>query len=439
MLVFSVLAPAAGAYTPTSFQVRAGSALLVNLDSDDVIFQQNADASVAPTSIVKLMVAVLVAETVPDFDTTITVDKSVYAELAGQSYDIYKMQDGEIFSVAQLLNMTVLNSSNEAAYLLANYVSGSVDKFVTAMNEKAAALGMSGTHFANVTGMDAPEACTTAQDLYKLAKYYLSFPGLADIANTRLYTVGATNLTKTTRNVYNTNSLLDGNTAYYYRYANGLKNGSTTQGGRCVVASATYNDCTYICILMGCPATDENGKNDHPEFTDAAKLFHWAFTDFTYKSVVDVQQPMAEAKVKYSFSTDHVTLYPETDLQATIPSAADLSTITSEIQIDGEPIAAPIQSGEVLGTATLYYAGQPLGTVNLVARDTVEANPLLSGLGALRRLPGQTWFRVTLLAVAVLLVAVYIRHRIRKALANSKRRASRERQRKTPMLEDEDE
>ena len=155
---------------------------------------------------------------------------------------------------------------------------------------------------------------------------------------------------------------------------------------------------------MNSPVTDADGKDVRYEFTDAKNLFEWAFEDFSHKQVLSSAQPAGEAKVRYSWDTDHVTLYPASDLSATIPASSDTSTVVTEVHLNAEEFEAPVAAGDVMGYVVVSYAGVELGRTELLAGEGVERSFLLAAGGEISKIAGTLWFRLIVLAVILLLL-----------------------------------
>lgn len=420
-LIATLIVPVS-AYTPSSFEVSAEAALLISLDGNGRIYEKEPDKQMYPAALVKIMTSVIILEKTTDVaKEQVPVTETVLDDLFGISYNAYGFTAGETLTPKDLISAIMLASSNEAANIAAEYYGGgSIEKFVQMMNDKAAELGMENTHYTNATGFHDDNQYTTANDLFKLVKYAMQDDRFKELVSPRLYTMEGTELHPSTRYILNANWLLDSATEYYYRYATGVKNGNSEEAGRCLAATATKDKKTYVCILLGCPREDKDGKDIYPDYIDAKNLFDWAFTDFQHKTVVDTTQPVCEAKVKYSSDTDYVTLYPADDLSATIPKTADNSTIQITPVLDAEEFTAPIEKGQVMGHAVVTYAGTELGQVDLVASDEVGRSFWLAAWGEIGKFMMTPWF---LGILGVLIALLVFRHMIVKA--NRKKKKTR--------------
>lgn len=387
-IVFGCFFATAFAYTPSTFDVDAEGALLVNLDTGDRLYSKNVDQKLYPASLTKLMTALLLYESTTELDTEmVTVSEYAIKSLEGTDSSVGGLKIGEELTVKQMLYVLLLSSANDAANAIGEHVSGSIEDFVALMNTKAAALGMSGTHFMNAHGLHDHEHYTTVNDMYILSKTVLEIPLLKEICYSKKYKLEATNMSKT-RNYTSTNLLLLNNgqkctaekykgQAYYYKYANGVKTGYTDNAGRCLISTATKNGYTYMCILMNSPVYDSVGRKIRIEFGDTKALYEWAFNEFEYKSLLQSGEIISEVPVELSWDTDFVSAAPNENFSSIIPKAADTSTLNYNIEWYKETYDAPIKKGDVLGKCSILYGGEVLGTVDLVATQDVERNAFL--------------------------------------------------------------
>ena len=157
------------------FELNSRAVLLINLDTDTVVFDQEAESRMEPASLTKIMVALLVLENVPDLASTrIAVPDYIFDLLAGTNSSVSGLRKGEVLTAEQLLYCLMIPSGNDAALVFADYLGGgSISSFVEKMNQRAKELGMENTNFANPHGLHDPSHYTTAQDLATLVKYIL--------------------------------------------------------------------------------------------------------------------------------------------------------------------------------------------------------------------------------------------------------------------------
>lgn len=392
----------AAAYTPTDFEVQSEYAYVASLDTGAVLFEKNADERAYPAALTNIMTAVILCENVSDLQgTVITVPEEAYTMLLGTGAAITGLKPGEQLTANDLLHAIILSSAPDSAIAIAYHVAGGIPAFLQMMNEKATELGMDNTNFNNVTGLEDANHYTTAADMYKLGAYAANIAAIKEAAKLKRYTIPKTNKSAE-RTLSTTNYLVDIATNYYYMYATGMKTGFTDEAGRCLVATASYEGYSYICVLMKAP----NRIGNRAEFIDAANIFKWAFTDFEYKTVVAKDELIGEIGIELAWDVDHIPLYPQEDVSALIPKTADSSTITIEYDFDiNKSIEAPVKKGQVIGKGRIFYAGQELGEVNIVSGETVKKNAYLGFARTLRNIISSTLFRILLLIVGGIILA----------------------------------
>ena len=404
-----------------TFETNSKALYMVDLNTQEVVYQKNAVQQLEPASCTKIMTYIVAVEHISDLEgTKITVSDYIEPTLTGTGSSMAGIITGEELTALQLLNLMMVPSGNDASLVLAEYVGGletgatgeeAVKNFVQMMNDKAAELGLSNTHFNNPHGLHDDEHYTTASDLYQITKYALTLPHFSDITSQTFYTLPATNKSAKSRTVYTTNKMISENTAdnpYYYQYAKGIKTGSHDQAGYCLVSSAVYDGYTYICVALGAPSVDANGKEieERGEMIDSKNLYRWAFTTLEQKDILKSTDTVAEVKIDYVWNQDRLLLSPEKDFSTILPSDVDPSSVMLTTHLP-EKVEAPVKKGDIIGTATLSYANQELTTINLVAAESMEKSQLLQIGSVMKDIFSSLWFIIIAIIIGILLI-VYI-------------------------------
>lgn len=245
------------------FDNGAKSVCIMDRDSGRVIYCKNEHAKSPMASTTKIATAIVVIENAC-LEDIVTI-RANCVNIEGSS--VY-LQEGQKWTVKDLLLGLMLRSGNDCAVALANHVSGSIDSFAHLMNRFAARIGCRNTHFCNPHGLHEDEHYTTAYDLAKISCYAMQnemFREIVGCKKTKIIVDGKTKL------LLNKNKLL-----YNYEAADGIKTGFTKKAGRCFVGSATQNGINLICVLL----------NDGPMFEDCQRLLSNAFFHYPPKSVV---------------------------------------------------------------------------------------------------------------------------------------------------------
>jgi len=280
---------------------RAGTVkaeLLVDCAEGKPIFEYNADKRVYPASTTKIMTALLVCEAVErgeislDDEVAMT-DTAIDALPYDASTVYYQIQPGEYLTVEDYLYCALLESDCPSCNLLAEYVSEKTDYFVDRMNDRASELGCRNTHFVNPSGYHDDDQYTTPWDLYLITAEALRHEVFRDIVGTAQYTVPETNM-HDERHLFSTNRLYGAmdisnegyyegygdfySYDYYYEGARGVKTGTTSAAGSCLVAYAVRDDAKLITVVMGAsPTVSESGRVDFTQYVETVRLFDLGF------------------------------------------------------------------------------------------------------------------------------------------------------------------
>ena len=439
-LLVSLLSVPASAFEEIDVDARA--ALLVEQETGEVLYEKNAHEKSYPASITKLTVALLVFEAIDagqlSLDQPITAHESAFEGLSiyGSTAGI---KVGEVLTVEQLLQCMLIVSANEACNILAEAVcgEGNISQFVQRMNERAAALGCENTHYVNTSGLHDPDHYTTAWDIYLFTKEAMKYDAFMTICNTKAYTVPATNMSET-RELHSTNYLISNwrATGYLYSGAQGIKTGSTDAAGHCLVSSAIQGSLHFVSVILGADRVEENGRGNIRSFSETSRMFDYGFNNFTYKTVIDPNEPIQEVPVTLS-KLDHVTVHPAKELEILMPKGLSEADLQRTITLNQESVEAPVAAGDVLGSLVLSYDGKVYATVDLLAMHDVEADRLLTFWRDVKDFFAKTSVRVVGIILVVLLAAFLVwklllsrrRYRYGRSVAYSRSRNYRGRRR----------
>ena len=420
LLAIALLVPAAAAAEgdaptlPEPPELNCQAALLVDYNTGNVVYAKNEHQEMYPASLTKIMAALLVLEAVDQGQLSLgdelTASRSAMTTGLDEEGSTAEIQIGEIMTVEEYLTCMLVVSANEACNVLAEAVSGSVDAFVDAMNEKAAALGCENTHFVNPTGLHDPQHYTTAWDMYLITRAAMEHSDFMRICDTGTAHIPATNLSEE-RTLHTTNYLIDGWRSLGYRNsdAHGIKTGSTDAAGHCLVSSAMRGSLHFLSVVMGGERlTLEDGEIRTYSFYDTNLLYDWALDNFSYQTVILESEEIQEVPVLLS-DIDHVTVHPAGDTEALLPTALSPEDLERRVEIQ-ETVEAPVSAGQKLGPLTLSYDGVDYVTVDLLASFDVEANPLQALLRSIRDFFQRPVVRIVGIILIVLVVLLLVWH-----------------------------
>lgn len=331
-------------------EITAPSAILMEAESGKILYEKNAHEIRPCASITKVMTLILVMEAIDSGKIGLEdqVAASAYASSMGGS-DIW-LKEGEVMSVDDLLKATVIMSANDAAVVLAEYVSGSVEEFVRCMNEKAGQLGMEDTVFKNPNGLDEEGHVTSAHDVALMSRELIRHEKIFDYTLTWIDYVrnGETQLV-------NTNKLIR-----TYQGITGLKTGTTGAAGSCITATAERNGLKLVSVVLGCDTTEHR-------FQDAAALLDLGFANW---SSVKPEKPELQAAAVAGGMEKTVEIRCGEAETVVVPKGRE-GELTVEIQLD-EPLEAPVQKGDAAGRVLYRLDGEILRETVICAAEDVE-------------------------------------------------------------------
>ena len=376
LLLIGQLAVPARAVKAPDWEVEAKAALLVDQKTGAVLYALNEHDELYPASLTKIMTCLLVLDAIEEgrlsLSQEITATPTALEGLA-EDGSTAGIEAGEVLTVEELLYCLMVVSANEAGAILAEKVSGSVSSFVDQMNARAAELGCKDTHFMNPHGYHDSQHYTSAWDLYLITKAAMEHPMFMTICDTSTHTVPATNMSEE-RVLNNTNFLIRSTREYYNADVHGVKTGSHSMAGNCLVSTAQHASMDLLCVILGAERTqDANGTWWTYSFVYTNKLYDWAYGNFSYQTILKEDDVAGEAPVSLS-STDHVTLRPAKAVELLLPKDTDVEELEKTITLKSDPVEAPISEGDVLGTMTITLDGEQLVEVDLLAFTSVEAS-----------------------------------------------------------------
>ena len=414
-----LLATPALAATAPEHPVAAKGAILYELNTDTVLLEQDADARLYPASTTKLMTA-LVAMEYGNPEDIITVPAAAVDglfELGSASY----LLAGEEISFMDLMEYMLIASGNDAANAMAIHISGSISAFADLMNNRAQELGCTNTHFVNPHGLHDEEHYTSARDLLRIAKAAMENPTIAEIVAKDEVVLPITNKHPQTTTKYTTNYLISRKSTreYYYEGAIGIKTGTTTPAGLCLVAACVKGDYTYYTVVLGAEK-GENGERN--QFIETAKLFDYGAENFSQQVMLSSSEPIAEVPVRLSNENDSVVVTPSENITAMLPNAFETSDLTMKYTVE-ESVAAPVQAGDVLGKLTVSYEGKTW-QLDLVASSDAARSTVLYILDRITGFFASTAFKIIVASIVALIVILVV-----YVILVNRRRAKRRRRR----------
>lgn len=365
--------------TETGFTVNSTAVYLVNMDSGIVIYEKNADTPMYPASLAKIMTCLLAIENCDDLTgTVVTSSYTVFDNLWGQDASNAGLYPGEELRMIDLLYGLMLPSGCDAAGIIAEAIGGSESAFVDMMNQKAAEIGCTSTHFTNSSGLHDPNQYTTAKDMYLITAYAMQYDIFTQIATTYSYTMPATNKNDE-RTIYHTCAIMNPSSSYYDETIHGIKTGTTDKSGRNLVSYASRNAYNYLLVTMGAPIYYDDGTQieQNLSYVDALNLYDWAFNDWAVQTIVSPTDVQGQVKVALCASKDVVNVVPAEEVRRLMLKSIDSSSLQMVPDLV-EKVDAPVKAGQKLGTLEIRMADETIATVDLVAAESLSRSAWLA-------------------------------------------------------------
>lgn len=369
-------------------EVFADSAILLDVGSGKMLYEKNSKAKMYPASTTKLLAAIIVVEKCPDLTQLVNISYHAVHSVP-YSYSIANLQPGEQISLKDLLNALLIQSANEAAYSLAEYVSNngnnfptdssssskatfdkSIETFANMMNSKAKELGCENSHFVNPNGVHNENHYTTAYDLMLIGQYAYANPILTSICKSVQFSLPSTNIyTGEPRTFKTTNSLMRRDKPGYYEYANGLKTGFTDPAQSCIISSAKKDDRDLIAVVLH---SDEKNEQNESRDSDCKRLFEFGFNTYCNKVIVNENDKINELKI-WNGTKDTKMLNGLCSKEIkTLVVANQALNVVPEITVTKD--VAPILKGEVIGSVSYTLNGETFTSDILAEHDVIPIN-----------------------------------------------------------------
>lgn len=359
---------AAMTISPNEKKVETSKAvILFERNSDTLLYAWNPDERIYPTSMVKMMTALIAIER-GNLEEEVTVTRKVLDQLPIGTVSA-GLKAGEKITLKDLLYCCMVESANDAATVIANHIGGTAEEFVLMMNEKAEELGCKNTSYSNVHGLHDENTYTTARDICRITEAALENDTFRTMFQTVTYTISATNKNPE-RTITTTNHMMNPkNKKYYDERVTGGKTGATDQGGRCLALTAETNGMDILCIVMGAkPTVAEDGTlSAHGSFEECLVLLNEAFASYEYRQVFFEGQSLAQYPV-VGGANDVVT-QAANSISAILPVDADLTQLRWVYQPAEGTIAAPIALGQKLGIAQVWYGDKCLAQTDMITMN----------------------------------------------------------------------
>ncbi|MDO7549413.1 MAG: D-alanyl-D-alanine carboxypeptidase [Candidatus Pelagibacter ubique] len=350
-----------------AFDVKARTAILQDYLSGEILFEKDADKSIYPASMTKIMTAIIAFDLIRSGDLSLD-EKFLVSEnawrLSSAGYSSMFIMVGDEVSVENLLRGIIVASGNDACVALAEGIAGTEDEFAVMMTAKAKEIGMNNTNFANSSGINDTENLSTVRDIMLMSNYLIKeFPEEYKYFAEKEFTWDRTGGDPITQG--NRNPLL-----YKSLGADGIKTGYLAVEKYSLASSVERNGRRLIAVGSGF-----NTKNDRSR--ESAKLLTWGLTNFDLVEITKANTPIEDIDV-WLGKKDTVKTYIKNDIYKTIPKAKK-RLLKVSLNYNG-PIQAPIKKDDILGKLKLIFDGELIEEYDLLAYEDVKKLNVFSRL-----------------------------------------------------------
>jgi D-alanyl-D-alanine carboxypeptidase (penicillin-binding protein 5/6) len=350
-----------------AFDVKARTAILQDYLSGEILFEKDADKSIYPASMTKIMTAIIAFDLIRSGDLNLD-EKFLVSEnawrLSSAGYSSMFIMVGDEVSVENLLKGIIISSGNDACVALAEGIAGTEDEFAVMMTAKAKEIGMDNTNFANSSGINNTENVSTVRDIMLMSRYLIKeFPEEYKYFAEKEFTWDRTGGDPITQG--NRNPLL-----YKSLGADGIKTGYLAVEKYSLASSVERNGRRLIAVGSGF-----NTKNDRSR--ESAKLLTWGLTNFDLVEITKANTPIEDIDV-WLGKKDTVKTYIKNDIYKTIPKAKK-RLLKVSLNYNG-PIQAPIKKDDILGKLKLTFDGKLIEEYDLLAYEDVKKLNVFSRL-----------------------------------------------------------
>lgn len=334
---------------------NAGSAILLEFETGEIIFEKNAHEKLHPASMTKIMSMLIIMEHIDkgliSWDDIVTVS----ANASGMGGSQILLETNEKMAVRDLFKGIAVASGNDAVVAMAEYIAGNEEAFVKMMNDKVKELGLTDTNFKNVHGLDDANHYSSAYDMAMMARELIKHKTVLEY--TSIYEDYLRKGTEKEFWLVNTNKLVR-----FYDGADGLKTGYTSEAGYCLTATATKNNMRLIAVAMNEP----DSKTRNAEITS---MLDYGFAQYSTEKVLSTDSILDKVLVDKG-KKEYVEIVPTENITFLNKKTEANKNATYEIKLN--ELKAPLKKGDVIGTLIVKFDDNDQREVNITVKEDVE-------------------------------------------------------------------
>lgn len=343
-----------GVYQAEELAPNSKSAVLMNYETGKIVYEKNSNEKLPPASMTKMMTLLLIMEAIDDGQLNYNDEVIISKNAASMGGSQIFVEENSKLKVEELIKGIAIASGNDAAVAMAEKIGGSLENFVTMMNDKCSEIGCTNTHFANVHGLDDDNHYSTAHDMALIGKELVSHQDILRFTSTYEEYLNKPDGTKIW--LVNTNKLVR-----FMPGVDGLKTGFTTNAMYCLTATGLRNNIRFISTVMGVPTSALRSE-------DTTNLLNYGFNNYKINEVVSEDKDLGTVKVEKG-KIEEVSL-------KVVEGVRELKSINEESKeyeyvVNVNSIKAPVFKGNVVGSLDVMDNGNKLYSVDLTVKEDV--------------------------------------------------------------------
>lgn len=344
-------------YAADNLEINAKSAILMDYNTGEIIYEKKSHDRLPPASISKIMTLLLGMEALESGKISLDDEVRISSHASRMGGSQLWLEEGEIQTVDDLFKAICLRSANDASVALAEHIAGSEMTFVKMMNDKAKELGMDNSNFTNATGLPHEDNYVSAYDVAKMSRELLKHKKIHDWLTTYMDEIKVGKKKDKIQSLVNTNRLI-----IDYEGTTGIKTGSTNEAGFCLSASAKRGNLQLIAVVMGC-------ETSKIRFEESIRLLDYGFANYDSIPIGKKNEVMAKVLV-HKGKDEYIEAVLERDGYILVPKGKD-TNISKEIILP-EFIESPVEQGEEIGYLIVNLDGKEVDKIRLITKHSIE-------------------------------------------------------------------
>jgi D-alanyl-D-alanine carboxypeptidase (penicillin-binding protein 5/6) len=355
---------ASAAVNPDGFNLNCKSALLMEFSTGRIIYEFNSHEKLAPASVTKVMTMLLAMEAADSGKTKLSDKVTISPRAKSMGGSTMYLETGEIRSVEDLVKGVAIESANDAAVALGEFLGGTEEGFIQLMNQRAKELGMNDTNFMNCMGFYDPNHYTSAHDVAIMSRELLKHSKILDYTSIWMETISEGR--KEPFTLTNRNKMIKG-----YPGCDGLKTGFVTESKYCISSTAKRGDIRFISVIMGAPSWKERNEM-------AGKLLDYGFSKFESRKLVNKGEVVSEIKLPRC-KPEKINAVAKEDLSVIFEKGNKVN-IEKKFELKKD-LKLPLKKGDVIGTIKAAEGDKIFNQIEVVTDSDARKISLLDSIG----------------------------------------------------------